>query len=121
MNRFRNTTTRSIFLLITGITFLNMSFFLAEISALKSAYNKNMLENIARMFTASLSEEETDPGTTEGNVAVREFDFLEGNLYHLQFEDKGIAHILKELGSHSVPHSGYSQIFTPPPDGFRAG
>jgi hypothetical protein len=116
MSRFRNHTTRSIFLLITGLTFLNMSFFMAEISALKTAYDKTAMENIARMFTASLSEEETETSSAENHGMASHIDFVEDNLHHLRFEDKGIHSILKAHGYHSCPHPGFSQIETPPPD-----
>lgn len=121
MNRFRTRTTRSIFLLITGITFLNMSFFLAEIAALKPAYGQAEMENIVRMFNASLSEEETESSPTEGGGMITQIDFLEDNLYHLRFEDNGISNILKTRGYHSCPHPGFSQIESPPPDQFLVG
>lgn len=116
MKRFRTRTTRSIFLLITGLTFLNMSFFMAEISALKSAFDKTAMENIARIFTASLSEEETETSAAEHVGTITQIDFVEDNLYHLRFEDNGISNILKARGYHSCPHPGFSQIESPPPD-----
>lgn len=115
MNFFRTRTTRSIFLLITGLTFLNMSFFLAEIAALKPAYGQNEMENIVRMFNASLSEEETETSSNEGGGMITQIDFLEDNLYHLRFEGTGILNILKARGFHSCPHPGFSQIESPHP------
>ena len=115
MRRLREKTTRSIFLLITGLTFLNMSFFMAEISAVKSAFDKTAMENIVRMFNTSLSEEETETTSEHGGMFTQ-IDFLGENLYHLRFENKGISNILKTHGYHFCPHPGFSQIESPPPD-----
>jgi hypothetical protein len=116
MELFRKRFIMLSFLVVTGLTFLNMSFFLAEISAMKTSYDKTALENIARMFTASLSEEETETSASEGGAMITQIDFLEDNLYHLRFEDNGISKILKTRGYHSFPHPGFSQIESPPPD-----
>jgi hypothetical protein len=116
MNVFRNKLVKIVFLVVTGLTFFNMSFFLAEVSALKSAYGKTQMENIARLFTASLAEEETDHGGTEEVQLLKETDLLEGHVYHLHFEMIGIANVLKSLQRTIQTHGGYLRIFTPPPD-----
>jgi hypothetical protein len=116
MNVFRNKLIKIVFLVVTGLTFFNMSFFLAEVSALKTAYGKTQMENIARLFTASLAEEETDHGSAEEGQLLKETDFLEGHVYHLQFETIGVANLLKSLRHTIQPHGGYLRIFTPPPD-----
>ena len=110
---------KAVFLVVTGLTFLNMSFFMAEISALKGAYSQTAMENIVRMFTLSLSEEEHDHGTPESSGALKEFDLLEGNLYHLQFESKDVSNTLKVLGYLSSTHPGFLSIESPPPDSSR--
>lgn len=61
----------------TGIVFLNMSFFLAEVSALRlDKYDKKMLENLVRSFSC-VSEEERDASaesTDAGGSSVKEVD-----------------------------------------------
>jgi hypothetical protein len=122
MKFFRQHNIRYFFLLMTGLTFLNMSFFLAEVSALKGAYSKNAMENIARLFTNSLSEEETDTAeTTERVGSVKELDLLGAQIHHLNFEQSEIENILKIFGNEQSPQSGYFKIVTPPPDQFFIG
>jgi len=104
------------FLVVTGITFLNMSFFLAEISMLKGSYNKNVLENIARMFSASLSEEETDSEGGEGSPPYKEVDLCQQHYNHLRFEDSYLSTTLRSMNGLHMPHSGFQEIVTPPPD-----
>lgn len=49
----------------TGLIFLNLSFFLAEVSALKiGKENKQLIENLVRIFS-TVSEEEKDINTGE--------------------------------------------------------
>src|SRR5436190_23830261 len=95
MKMLRNKVWRACFLFLTGLTFLNMSFFIAEIATMKSAYNKATLENIARLFSASLSEEETDSESPENDV--HEIDIVAGYFYHLQFEESYLSISLKTL------------------------
>jgi hypothetical protein len=102
-----------IFLSLTGILFLNMSFFLAEISLLKSAYSHSTIENIAKLLSASLTEEEQDVSESSESKAI---DLSSDHFSHLVFEDNGIAIILRMHGLHSMPHGGFFKIFTPPPD-----
>jgi hypothetical protein len=117
MKWFRNRVVNICFLIIVGGTFLNMSFFLAEISLLKDAYNKTTIENIAKMFSASLAEEEMDaPESSEGGISLKEVDLFQEYHHHLQLENHVIANILKSRSGHSALHSGFGDIFTPPPD-----
>jgi hypothetical protein len=100
-----------------------MSFFLTEVALLKDAYNKSTIENITRIFSASLSEEEADSAeTNEVSGSVKEIDILEGKIHHLQFEKTGIQNVLKNLGNtHRRPRDGYFEVATPPPDKFYIG
>jgi hypothetical protein len=117
MRFFRNRFVAVCFLAIAGITFINMTFLLAEVSVLEKAYDKTTLENIARMISSSMAEEEQDASeSSEGNQALQEMDFLHSNHYHLKLEDTGVSNILKIFGVHSNPHPGYFSLFTPPPD-----
>jgi hypothetical protein len=104
------------FIWVTTVTFLNMSFFVAEVAALKSEYNKEVLENIARLVSSSLAEEETDSEVPGSGHALKETDLLEGQWYHLCFEAAGISNLLKVFGDNHGTHRGYYTIITPPPD-----
>lgn len=99
MKFFREAYIRKVMTVFTGIVFLNMSFFLAEVSALKlDKYDKKMLENLVRSFSC-VSEEERDASaesTDTGGASVKEVDlylvdhirtFTEG--YTLQLKNYG--------------------------------
>jgi hypothetical protein len=65
--------------LVTGIVFLNMSFFLAEVSALKLTKDKKMTENIAKLIAGAASEEEKDACSSsaeEDAKGLTELDLL---------------------------------------------
>lgn len=57
----------------TGIVFLNLSFFLAEVTALKiGKENKQLVENLVRIFS-TVSEEEKDINTGESADTASSF------------------------------------------------
>src|SRR5688572_32399437 len=63
--------------LVTGLIFLNMSFFLAEVSALKLDQDKQMIGNIAKLIASSSAEEEKDAfGGTDKDASSKEVEFV---------------------------------------------
>jgi hypothetical protein len=65
MKFFRKKHIRKLMAVFTGIVFLNLSFFLAEVSALKiGKENQQLIENLVRIFS-TVSEEEKDINTGE--------------------------------------------------------
>jgi hypothetical protein len=79
MKVFRNKLVLTLATLFTGVVFLNMSFFLAEVSALKLTQNKKMVENIAKLVAGAASEEEKDAFGGNGSEdlkGVTEIDLL---------------------------------------------
>lgn len=65
MKFFRKSRVRRVMTVFTGIIFLNLSFFLAEVSALKIGNeNKQLVENLIRIFS-TVSEEEKDINSGE--------------------------------------------------------
>ena len=83
---------------------------------LKSAYNKTQLENIVKLVSASLAEEEQDASENTESHTYKVADFLSIHSCQLLLENAGIATILKILVDHNNTHGGYAQILTPPPD-----
>ncbi len=121
MHVLRQKKWKAVFLIVAGLTFLNMSFLMAEFSALKGSFSKDTMTNIARMFTLSLSEEEHEHNSgSENSGSLKEFDLLEDNRYHLQSEDSGISSALRLFEHNDYTHPGYPKIDAPPPDGARA-
>lgn len=77
---------RNVMVLFTGLLFLNMSFFLAEVKALKLDKDKALLENIIKLVAGSLTEEEKEAGTSgeEPGSFINEIDLLYAHLLYLE-------------------------------------
>lgn len=69
---------RKTLVLLTGVLVLNMSFFLAEVEALKLLHNKQMVENIAKLIMGAATEEEKDlaGSAEEGDLTLKKIDLL---------------------------------------------
>jgi len=117
MLMIRSKRLQQVLTLVTGVIFLNMSFFLAEVSALKLDKNKQMVENIAKLIAGAASEEEKDifGGESEDAKWSKEVDLLT--------EIKNHAHQSSHLslGQHqwitdsNKPTTGNQKILGPPP------
>ena len=66
MKIFRIRCAANVFTLFTGVIFLNMSFLLAEISALNLDPNNRMARNLSILIASSMAEEE--PGADEDST-----------------------------------------------------
>lgn len=114
MNIFRCHYLSRVTALITGVIFLNMSFFLAEVSMLKYD-QRDLIENIANLIFNSGFEEERD-GESPGPDNVKEIDLL--------FQQVRIHHTSSYLMSVSTNrtlvdhylHANYSLSFFQPLD-----
>ena len=102
------------FAFITGLIFLNMSFFLAEVSYLNFE-KKEIIENIAKLILNSGFEEERD-GEPVGDSAAQGIDLL--------FQQVQIHHTSsflisvrtnRDVVDHYL-HANHSLTFSPPPD-----
>ena len=114
MNSLRRNFLAKIFALLTGVIFLNTSFFMAELSLLK-VHNHKLLENIVKLVSNSGLEEERD-GDSENDTTGKEVDVLicQVQVYHqTQFS---IATKVIDMQEDHYPHANYSQTFSPPPD-----
>lgn len=104
-----------VFALITGVIFLNTSFFLAEISLLKVT-NYEILQNVAKLISNSGLEEERDGETTDKDASGKEVDLLISQAqthHHVLFLVAFKAnHALDDL----YPPANYAQTYSPPPD-----
>jgi hypothetical protein len=115
MSPFRHRFFVRLFALLTGVMFLNMSFFLAEVSALEIS-DKGLIENIAKLVSSSGFEEERDGESSESDSAAKEVDLLNNQV---QIHHQSLF-LTATKANHSwenlYPHANYSQTFTPPPD-----
>ncbi|MBT1708513.1 hypothetical protein KK062_09770 [Fulvivirgaceae bacterium PWU5] len=82
MKVFRNRVVLTLTTLVTGVLFLNMSFFLAEVSALKLTQNKKMVENIAKLVAGAASEEEKDAFGGNGSEDLKSATEIDLLLHH---------------------------------------
>ena len=115
---FRNTYVKNIMALFTGLIFLNMSFFLAEVSALKLTLDKKMVENIAKLISSSAAEEEKDVfgGTPDEDCSAKEVDLIFN--YSTHTLDSHVLLIKNRRCVHDqrvLPLGNY-EIFSPPPE-----
>jgi hypothetical protein len=115
MNILRNQTATRIFSLFTGVIFLNMSFFLAEVCML-DLQDKQMIENVVKLVINGGLEEERDTHSTAADAPVK--------LYPLMTEDLLLRHsslffiaskMHQDFEDHYL-HADHSEIFSPPPE-----
>lgn len=106
------------FSLFTGIVFLNMSFFLAEISALKLDQNKQMMENIAKLLAGCAAEEEKDVfgGTSDEDTSAKEIDLIFH--YHTHTPRHHVLVLTSNISvfTAGIPRFGNYEIDSPPPE-----
>lgn len=115
MNSFRQHFLARVFTLVTGVIFLNMSFFLAEVTVLKFT-NQELVENIAKLISSSGFEEERDGEASGNDSSAKEVDIL---IHHIQIHHTALFRvtekIVRVIDDH-YPHANYSLNFSPPPD-----
>lgn len=118
MKIFRNQTGTRIFSLITGVVFLNMSFFLAEVCMLEIT-DKQMIENVCNLVLNGGLEEERDAhsgGSSGGDVALKMFSLTGDHLLLRHSSLFLIASKMQQDSEDHYRHTNHSQIFSPPPE-----
>jgi hypothetical protein len=114
---FRNLYIRNSMTVFTAVIFLNMSFFLAEVSALKLDKDKKMIANIAKLISTSAAEEERDVfGATDEDHAAREVDLIYNYSIHTIHNYILDVSIKRCALDHGLPILGNYEIFSPPPE-----
>jgi urease gamma subunit len=103
-----------IFTLVTGLIFLNMSFFLAEVCLLK--YNQTELVEIAKLILNTGFEEERDGEATGADTMAKGVDLLmhQSRMFNASSFLMSV-NLNKTLVDH-YRHADHSLIFFPPPD-----
>ncbi len=114
MRLLRHHITTRIFCLVIGLVFLNMGFFLAEVTMLKIE-NEELIENIASLITNSGAEEERDAESGQDS-SVKEIDLC---AHHLLTHHSSLTLIATRNNQifedhYSLTH--YLDIFSPPPE-----
>lgn len=110
----KNTTCLRIFALLTGVIFLNMSFFLAEVCML-DIKDRQMIENVANLVLNGGLEEERDSHTPAGDAPLKMFSTGGAlNLHHSSLFL--IASRMYHEWSNHYLHADHSEKYSPPPD-----
>jgi hypothetical protein len=114
MNSIRQHFLSKVTAFVAGLAFLNMSFFLAEVSLLKFE-KKELLQNIANLILNTGFEEERD-GEPSGDNLTKEINLL---VQHLNIHGNSSIYISIKLNRILVDHyrhADHSLVFYPPPD-----
>lgn len=115
MNNLRQRAISRIFSLLTGVVFLNMSFFLAEVCLL-DIQDKQMIENVAQLILNGGLEEERDGHATTVDGGLKVFSLVSDALMLRHSSLFLIAsRVHQEFIDHYTP-SDHSEKFTPPPE-----
>jgi hypothetical protein len=112
MKIFRIKYAANAFTLFTAVIFLNMSFVLAEISALNIDRNNQMARNLSILVANSMAEEE--PGADEDST-FSELDFIVHHYPNVGTIDLS-SNIKFGTWSHGHPRLGEFEICNPPPE-----
>ena len=115
MKVFRNQIALKIFSLFTGVIFLNMSFFLAEISLLELK-DQRIIENVCNLVLNAGLEEERDAHSGGSDVPLKAFSMAGENLLLHHSSLFLIASKIHLDAEENYCHADHSQIFSPPPE-----
>jgi hypothetical protein len=103
-----------VFTFVTGLVFLNMSFFLAEVCMLK--YNKAEMVEIAKLILNTGFEEERDGESSGSDSMGKEVALL---MYQAQIHSASSFLMSINANRSQVDHylhANHSLNFSPPPD-----
>lgn len=114
MMSLRNGTVARIFSLFTGLVFLNMSFFLAEVCLLNFK-DKDMVENICNLVLNGGLEEERDGHGVGKDIPAKAFT-LSANLLLWHSSLFLIATKVHQESEDLYLHADHSEIISPPPE-----
>jgi hypothetical protein len=103
--------------MITGLTFLNMSFFIAEVTLLNIDKTDQSIQNVIQILLAGGFEEESETPDGHGkSESIKDvFLSIQANLFHHRHLFQIAQHRFGALND-MIPHRGHAQIFSPPPE-----
>lgn len=110
----RNQTATKAFSLVTGVIFLNMSFFLAEVCLLEIK-DKQMVENVVNLVLNGGLEEERDAHSSGGDVPLKMFSMVSELALHHSSLFLIASRTHRDAEDHYL-HADHSEIFSPPPE-----
>lgn len=118
MLMFKSNYIKNVMTLLTGLIFLNMSFFLFEVSALKLHQDKKLLMNIAKLISASSAEEEKGSvgGSADEDFSAKEVDLFVSYTIHAIGDDILSLNTKRCVLNVGMPLLGSYEIYSPPPE-----
>gem|GEM_PF-1173975 len=115
MKPFRSHTVLKLFSLFTGVIFLNMGFFLAEVSMLDFK-DKEMIENVRNLVVTGGLEEERDSHSSGSDIPIKVFSLTSADLLLHHSSLFLIATRLHGDSEDHYLHADHSEIVSPPPE-----
>jgi hypothetical protein len=118
MLMFKKLYIKNLMTLFTGLIFLNMSFFLMEVSALKLHQDKKLLVNIAKLISSSSAEEEKGSvgGSADEDVSAKEVDLIINYTIHANSDHISTLDKKRCAFNAGMPLLGSYEIYSPPPE-----
>lgn len=94
-----------------------MSFFLAEVAALKLNQDKKTFSNIVKLISNSAAEEEKDAfGGTDEDCSAKEVDLIFNHLTHSVHGYSSDVNNKRSVFDQGIPLLGSYEIYSPPPE-----
>jgi hypothetical protein len=118
MQIFRQRYIRLVTIAIAGLAFVNLTFFMAELSLIKTDRNKPLIEQLQKFLSTSVNEEDPDAANESGSSKEIE-DVI---LFHIPtFSRLALITNSRLEVAYSIQglHPGYAKVHTPPPDSFH--
>jgi len=118
MKLFRQKYIQNGLALFTGLIFLNMSFFLAEVKALKLDQDKQLFTNIAKLIKNSASEKEKDAcgGSADEDSTAKEVNLIFNYSTHIIDRYTSLLKNKRHIINQGIPLLGNYEIYSPPPE-----
>ena len=119
MNRFREHFLSKVLTIITTLVFLNMSFFLAEVSMLKLEQDSRFTKIISLILSGSGFEEEREVGGdhSKDEPTGKKVELIFNS--HTHSHNGSLVLLANEnrvLADHHRPQGGIYEAFSPPPE-----
>ena len=117
MNQFREHFLSKLLALATTLIFLNMSFFLAEVTLLELEKDGRFGKIITLILSGSCFEEERETGgdTSEEETSAKKIEVVFQD-HRYAFDPYILLSSTKWITDHSLPLGGVYETFTPPPE-----
>ena len=118
MNRFREHFLSKIITVATTVVFLNMSFFLAEVSILELEKDSRFTKIIVLILSGTCFEEEREVGgdVSEEDAAAKKIELVFGYETYPSAGHGLLVRDNKFISDHRIPLGGNFETFSPPPE-----